>query len=86
MKKTVLKGAAMLLAVLTVCVFMRMRSRRKPNRGRRISFLFCALLPIGWYMVLLNHSAEHAFFTYRALCVTVFAGLSLLLPAGKAET
>lgn len=78
--------ALMLLGVLAFCALLRMRGGRKPDRQRYLPSLFCALLPIGWYMALRNHSAEHAFFTYRALCVTVFAGLSMLLPAGKAET
>ena len=58
----------------------------KPLNIRRLPpVLFCAALPFMWYMVLLNHSAEHAFFTYRALCVTLFAGVSMAIPGRKAE-
>ena len=76
----------MLLGVLAVCAALWMRSGKRLNIGRLPPVLFCAALPFMWYMVLLNHSAEHAFFTYRALCVTLFAGVSMVIPGRKAET
>ena len=86
MKKTILKGAAMLLGVLAVCALLWLRVGGRPDVKRLGTYLLCALLPIAWYMALLNHSAEHAFFTYRALCVTIFAAVSMAIPTGKAET
>ena len=76
----------MLLGVLAVCALMWIRGGKRKGMKRLAPYLFCALLPFGWYMVLLNHSAEHAFFTYRALCVTVFAAVSMAIPGRKAET
>lgn len=35
--------------------------------------LFTFLLPIGWYIVLKNHSVEHYFFTYRILILCIIA-------------
>ena len=75
----------MLLGVLAVCAALWMRSGKRLNIRRLPPVLFCAALPFMWYMVLLNHSAEHAFFTYRALCVTLFAGVSMTIPGRKAE-
>ena len=76
----------MLLGVLAVCALLWLRVDGRPDVKRLGTYLLCALLPIAWYMALLNHSAEHAFFTYRALCVTIFAAVSMAIPTGKAET
>ena len=76
----------MLAGVLAVCALLWMRGGKRKGIKRLWPYLLCALLPIGWYMVLLNHSAEHAFFTYRALCVTLFAVVSMAIPGRKAET
>ena len=76
----------MLLGVLAVCALLWLRVGGRPDVKRLGPYLLCALLPIAWYMALLNHSAEHAFFTYRALCVTIFAAVSMAIPTGKAET
>ena len=75
-----------LLGVLAVCALLWLRVGGRPDVKRLGPYLLCALLPIAWYMALLNHSAEHAFFTYRALCVTIFAAVSMAIPTGKAET
>lgn len=48
-----------------------------------------ALLPFAWYFCTQNHSYNHAFFTSRALCVTLFAAgcaLASLLPGFPGET
>ena len=71
---------------LAVCALLWLRVGGRPDVKRLGPYLLCALLPIAWYMALLNHSAEHAFFTYRALCVTIFAAVSMAIPTGKAET
>ena len=76
----------MLLGVLAVCALLWLRVGGRPDVKRLGPYLLCALLPIAWYMALLNHSAEHAFFTYRSLCVTIFAAVSMAIPTGKAET
>ena len=81
-----LRMALMLLGVLAVCALLWLRVGGRPDVKRLGPYLLCALLPIAWYMALLNHSAEHAFFTYRALCVTIFAAVSMAIPTGKAET
>ena len=38
-----------------------------------LPFVFVALMPFVWFLVLSNHTREHIYFTYRELAVTVFA-------------
>lgn len=37
--------------------------------------LFIACMPLAWFFVLREHSIQHGWFTWRALTVTIFAGL-----------
>jgi len=41
--------------------------------GQTLLMLLAGLLPFGWYLLASNHTYNHAFFTSRALTVTVFA-------------
>lgn len=58
------------------------RSRRLPAKpissGKSAVLLLCALIPFAWYFCTRNHSFNHAFFTSRALAVSVFAICALL--------
>ena len=69
-------------------VFVRRRARKLPmeknSRGLATALVCVALLPLGWYLFTANHTYNHAFFTSRALCVTVFGltgALTCCLPA-----
>lgn len=42
-------------------------------------FLWIALYPFIWYAVIKNHSYDHSSFTYRALFVTIFALLAMII-------
>ena len=71
-------------------VFVRRRARKLPmeknSRGLATALVCVALLPLGWYLFTANHTYNHAFFTSRALCVTVFGltgALTCRLPARK---
>ena len=71
-------------------VFVRRRARKLPmeknSRGLATALVCVALLPLGWYLFTANHTYNHAFFTSRALCVTVFGltgALTCCLPARK---
>lgn len=44
-----------------------------PVKGRRLVLALTAVLPFAWYFFTQNHSYNHAFFTSRALAVSVFA-------------
>lgn len=62
-----------------------MLRRRVSPKGlfkRSAGFAAAAVLPLLWYIAAAEHSQIHYTFTYRALSVTVFAGLSLLASGG----
>lgn len=42
-------------------------------RGRCIPIALAGLLPFAWYLVVFNHSIEHAWMTFRTLAVFVYA-------------
>ena len=73
---------AALAAVLLLVGIVR---HRRPCLPLAISLLVVTLLPILWYVALANHSTIHAFFVYRALSVSVYAGalMPTLLIRGK---
>ncbi len=62
----------------------------QPGRSSLLTLLgVIALLPFAWYFCTQNHSYNHAFFTSRALCVTLFAAgcaLCSLLPGFPGKT
>lgn len=65
-----------LAAVLAVALWQA-RGNWKKLVLRAVPFLLVALMPFVWYGVLCNHSFVHHWFTYRALAVSVFAGVGL---------
>lgn len=44
---------------------------------RALIMLIPLAAPFAWYIVMANHSVDHAYYTYRSLAVCVFAALSL---------
>ena len=81
-------GAAALLGYGAVFVRRRVKGfpLEKNSRGLATALVCVALLPLGWYLFTANHTYNHAFFTSRALCVTVFGltgALTCRLPARK---
>ncbi len=60
-----------LLSVFTLlCVGLY---KKHKFEARHAVFLLVALMPMGWYLAIPNHSYIHRFFTYRELSITVFA-------------
>ncbi len=51
--------------------------RIKPDQI--LPYLLVLLMPFAWYMVMFNHSWIHYWFTYRTLCISVFASQCILL-------
>ena len=81
-------GAAALLGYGAVFVRRRVKGfpLEKNSCGLAAALVCVALLPLGWYLFTANHTYNHAFFTSRALCVTVFGltgALTCRLPARK---
>ena len=46
--------------------------------ARALPLGLCALMTPAWFIVLRTHSIQHGWFTWRALGLTVFAGLAFL--------
>ena len=65
------------LSAALVWLWKVIGSHRLPAKpiltGRSVVLVLCALIPFVWYFCTKNHSYNHAFFTSRALCVSVFA-------------
>ena len=66
-------GVAIVLAliILVICYYVRFRNIDSTSR----LLLLIALAPYARYLILLNHSIWHYFFTYRSQVITVFAVL-----------
>ncbi len=66
-----------LLGILVICFLRGLFSQRKKGSPKDLlPYLAVALLPFLWYAVILNHSYEHAAYTFRILTISVFAGLA----------
>ena len=68
-----LAAALVLLAALFV---LSIRGRQPLIRA--LPLLLCTLMTPAWFIVLRTHSIQHGWFTWRALGLTVFAGLAFL--------
>ncbi len=78
------KRAYLTVGVVAVAAYLTLRVRRRglprpSNPGRAVVLCLTALLPFAWYFCTKNHTYNHAFYTSRALCVTLFALGSLFL-------
>ena len=75
--------AGLFLAVVLAAALWQARWNGKELVFRALPFLLVALMPFVWYGVLCNHSFVHHWFTYRALAVSVFAGVGLGVTRGS---
>lgn len=73
---------------MALCAFLLLRGGRRFgfHPSRALPYLLVALLPALWLIFTCNHAVSHTFFTYRSLCVSVFALLCALLAAGGDQT
>ncbi|MDU5613888.1 MAG: hypothetical protein E6049_00385 [Varibaculum cambriense] len=65
----------LLIGALLILKIVRFDSSSAFPPRNNLYILVVAGYPMIWYLVVLNHSAIHAFFTYRNLGVSVFAAL-----------
>lgn len=73
-----------LLVVLFLAVVLKKQGRyRIRYMAEQRHFLWIAFLPIIWYCIVKNHSYDHSSFTYRALFVTVFALMAMVVRSCK---
>ena len=70
-------GILAVLAVLLAALFVA-SIRDKQQLVRALPLLLCTLMTPAWFIVLRTHSIQHGWFTWRALGLTVFAGLAFL--------
>lgn len=68
------------LAVAAVAVFA-LSVRSRTALGRAAPLALAAVLPLVWFVVLRTHSIQHGWFTWRALGLTLFAGMAFLYHA-----
>ena len=75
---------AIFVVVMVVTIIVRfLKNRDKVSIYQMvitaIPFVVVSLLPFLWYAITINHSFIHAFFTYKALAVTVFSLTCMLV-------
>ena len=63
--------------VLVLAVFV-LSIRDGQQLVRALPLLLCTLMTPAWFIVLRTHSIQHGWFTWRALGLTLFAGLAFL--------
>lgn len=72
-------NAMVLLGCMAGCMIPLRKGLDRTAGMRVAAYLLIALIPFAWMLFACNHTISHAFFAYRCLGVTVFAGLCALL-------
>lgn len=68
----------LVLAVVLLLTLFAASIRDRQKLARALPLGLCALMTPAWFIVLRTHSIQHGWFTWRALGLTVFAGLAFL--------
>ena len=68
----------LVLAVVLLLALFAASIRDRQQLARALPLGLCALITPAWFIVLRTHSIQHGWFTWRALGLTVFAGLAFL--------
>lgn len=68
----------LVLAVVLLLTLFAASIRDRQQFARALPLGLCALMTPAWFIVLRTHSIQHGWFTWRALGLTVFAGLAFL--------
>ena len=68
----------LVLAVVLLLALFAASIRARQQLARALPLGLCALMTPVWFIVLRTHSIQHGWFTWRALGLTVFAGLAFL--------
>ena len=76
-------------ALIVICTIIFLLLGRghftKAPKEMAASYLFVICIPFFWYAVSRNHSYIHAYFAYRELGISIFAGLCFLVQVKKAD-
>lgn len=68
----------LVLVVVLLLALFAASIRDRQQLARALPLGLCALMTPAWFIVLRTHSIQHGWFTWRALGLTVFAGLAFL--------
>ena len=68
----------LVLAVVLLLALFAASIRDRQQFARALPLGLCALMTPAWFIMLRTHSIQHGWFTWRALGLTVFAGLAFL--------
>ena len=68
----------LLLAVVLLTALFAASIRDRQQLVRALPLGLCALMPPAWFVVLRTHSIQHGWFVWRALGLTLFAGMAFL--------
>ena len=68
----------LVLTVVLLIALFAASIRDKQQLTRALPLGLCALMTPAWFLVLRTHSIQHGWFTWRALGLTIFAGLAFL--------
>lgn len=68
---------AVIILILFLGAFIYFIKSKKALVSNLHFILIAAMVPV-WYLILRHHSIQHGWFTWRAMLVTIFAGLILL--------
>lgn len=71
--------SALVLLMLLLLRIVRFECSTAFTKRDNLAIAVVAIYPFIWYLMVLNHSVIHSWFTYRDLGVTIFALLLLLL-------
>ena len=72
-----------LLIILFLCLLIIKRQKISVTKSIAVTFLFIAVLPLLWYLVVKNHSYVHPFLAYRDLSITIFGLTCFFIEALK---
>ena len=77
--------AAVYCAVMSVAAIKRGSRKGRALLRLLVPYLLVGLLPFAWYVLTVNHSYIHFYFTCRALCVSALALMCCLAELSSAQ-
>lgn len=70
-----------IIAMVIVCLLWLLRKKGDSlcaNAASVAAIAVCCYIPFAWYLVTINHSNIHSWFTFRELSITVYGAMTLL--------
>lgn len=80
MTNPVIKALVFIIIIFFVIVLLKLKhNNKKFNLQNMVSYIFVSMLPIAWYILILNHSVHHPPIVYRDFAVSFAAIISMLI-------